>query len=208
MNNDVYRKVYVDCRYKDEITDYSNHHLTKTIYIRHDELMAIISGGIEARKAWVESHSTLLYDEILYVDISYDLSREYDKYGNLLDDHSSNNSYDLSRENNKYGYTLDNHSSNNVSSQQSSTSSNKGTTSQPKRVSNTSNNSSLSQTSSNSMLDSSDSEEIVQIIGGIIMLIISICIFIFYAKAKFGFFLGILYSLFFYVTVPVHYFFF
>jgi hypothetical protein len=84
MNNDVYRKMYIDCTYKGEFSSYRDN-LTWTTYIRHDELMAIISGGIEARKAWVELHSTLLYEEILYVDISYDLSRKYDKYGHSLD---------------------------------------------------------------------------------------------------------------------------
>lgn len=41
--------------------------------------------------------------------------------------------------------------------------------------------------------------------GGLVMLIISTCIYFFYAKAQFGVFLGILYSLFWYCTVPVHF---
>jgi hypothetical protein len=56
--------------------------------------------------------------------------------------------------------------------------------------------------------NSSNENSNVETIGGLIMLIISVCVFFFYAKAKFGIIGGIFYSLFWYLTIPTHYFFF
>lgn len=44
----------------------------------------------------------------------------------------------------------------------------------------------------------------VQLISGVVMLLISTGIFFFYAQEQYGIFFGILYSLFWYVTVPIH----
>lgn len=57
-----------------------------TRLVRHDELMAIIGGGMSARKAWLASKSSLLSEEIITVEIAYNLSKAYDKNGNLLSD--------------------------------------------------------------------------------------------------------------------------
>lgn len=62
--------------------------------------------------------------------------------------------------------------------------------------------------SSGSSSSSSRGEEVASVIGGLIMLIISVCVFLFYAKEEFGMLWGIPYSIFWYVTIPIHYFFF
>ena len=61
---------------------------------------------------------------------------------------------------------------------------------------------------SSSSSSSTKGEEVASVIGGLIMLIISVCVFLFYAKEEFGVLWGILYSIFWYVTIPIHYFFF
>jgi len=87
MAGRVYHKVQLDASYrKGDPFDSSKGFAMDTVLVRHDELMAIISGGMSARKAWLASHSTLFYEDIIDVDITYNLRKAYDKDGNLLSD--------------------------------------------------------------------------------------------------------------------------
>lgn len=51
---------------------------------------------------------------------------------------------------------------------------------------------------------SSSGDDMSSFWGGLLMLGISACIFFFYAKEEFGTLGGILYSLFWYCTIPIH----
>ena len=57
-----------------------------TALVRHDELMALIGSDMSAKKSWLASHSNLFYEEIIDVEISYNLHRAYDNNGELLSD--------------------------------------------------------------------------------------------------------------------------
>lgn len=82
---DVYHSYYIDYSWRYDNDDYT-HSSCHWGLIRHDELMAVISGGMPARKAFIESHSSLLYNEILDdVSMDYDLNRKFDKTGRALD---------------------------------------------------------------------------------------------------------------------------
>lgn len=82
---EVYHSYYIDYSWRNDYDEYT-HSICHWGLIRHDELMAVISGGMPARKAFIESHSSLLYDEILDdVSLDYDLKRKYDKHGRALD---------------------------------------------------------------------------------------------------------------------------
>ena len=87
LTGKFYHKVHINANYwRGDPFDSDKGFLMDTVLVRHEELMAIISGGMSARKAWLASHSSLLYEEIIDVDITYNLQRAYDKNGDLLSD--------------------------------------------------------------------------------------------------------------------------
>lgn len=74
----------------------------------------------------------------------------------------------------------------------------------PRRGEKTSHSSTPSNTASNSSSESSIGETI----GGLLYLIVAACVFFFYAAEDFGIIPGMLYSFFWSLTIPIHYFFF
>jgi len=84
MTGTVYHPVEFDVTYQNCLSDYRDNLYHKGL-IRHDELMALISGGMAARKAYIESHSSLLYEEIIDVSMCYNLNKSYTKDGISLD---------------------------------------------------------------------------------------------------------------------------
>jgi hypothetical protein len=68
--------------------------------------------------------------------------------------------------------------------------------------------SSSSNSSSSSSSSGSSESDWLPLIGGTIMMIIGACIFFYYARDEFGIVGGIFYSLFWFITLPIHYFFF
>lgn len=178
-----YHKVSFDFSWWDDFNEKECFDFIQDILISHEVLMALIQGGETAQSSWLKSHggsADRYYDITMY----YNLSKKYTREGNLIDsfpDHSPT----------KNNTTTSNSvTRTNTSYQSSSNSSSKK----------------ASQTTSTS--GSSDENDMVTIVGGLVMLIVAACIFFFYANEEFGVFWGILYSLFWYITVPVHYFFF
>jgi len=84
MTGTIYHPVEFDVTYQNCLSDYKDNLYHKGL-INHDELMALISGGMAARKAYIESHSSLLYEEIIDVSMYYNLNRSYTKDGISLD---------------------------------------------------------------------------------------------------------------------------
>ncbi len=84
MAGNIYHPVEFDVTYQTDMSDYKDNLYHKGL-IDHDELMALISGGMSARKAYIESHSSLLYEEIIDVSMYYNLNKSYTKDGTSLD---------------------------------------------------------------------------------------------------------------------------